>query len=175
MIIEIKTKRLIIKKPQISDKQKLMFELNNWEVVKWLANVPFPYSGKDADEWINSLTINNLQFNIFLRSNLIGGIGLKKNENLTYVLGYWLGKQYWGNGYATEACIELVDYAFKELKITKINAGHFTKNKSSAKVLEKLGFQEIGRDFIFSLSHKKKVPDIKLELEMKSKNLNRNK
>ena len=46
MNIEIKTKRLVIKKPQIRDKQKLISELNNKEVSKWLENVTFPYSEK---------------------------------------------------------------------------------------------------------------------------------
>ena len=108
MNIEIKTKRLVIKKPQIRDKQKLISELNNKEISKWLENVTFPYSEKDADKWINSLTINNLEFNIFLENNLIGGIGL--NED--YRLGYWLGEDYWGKGYATEAGSELIAYAF---------------------------------------------------------------
>ena len=40
MRVEINTKRLIIKIPKIIDKQKLISELNNWEVTKWLVNVP---------------------------------------------------------------------------------------------------------------------------------------
>ena len=166
MNIEIKTKRLLIKKPQINDKQKLILELNNREVTKWLVNVPFPYSESDADKWIHSLTVNNLQFNIYLENILIGGIGLKKNKNSIHDLGYWLGKDFWGNGYATEACRVLIEYASKELKIKKIIAGYMTENKSSAKVLEKLGFKEIRKDFIFHLSRNEKVSDIKLELNI---------
>ena len=45
----IKTSRLIIKKPGISDKQALITHLNNWEIVKWLSRVPSPYLIKDAD------------------------------------------------------------------------------------------------------------------------------
>ena len=160
MNIEIKTKRLLIKKPQIRDKQKLILLLNDKEVSKWLENVPFPYSDKDADKWIDSLTINNLEFNIFFENNLIGGVGLKEH----YRLGYWLGRDYWGNGYATETSRELIKYASKELKIKKIMARYMTQNKSSAKVLEKLGFKEVGKDFIFSIARNEKVSHTKVEL-----------
>lgn len=166
MSIEIKTKRLVIRKPQITDKQKLISEINNWEITKWLEKVPFPYSDEDADKWINSLKVNNLQFNIFLANSLIGGVGLKKDQNSNHRLGYWLGKDYWGNGYATEACSELVAYVSKELKIKKIEARYMTENKSSARVLEKLGFKEVGKGFIFSISRNEKVSDIKLELDI---------
>ena len=149
MNIEIKTKRLVIKKPQIRDKQKLISELNNKEVSKWLENVTFPYSEKDADKWINSLTINNLEFNIFLENNS---------------LGYWLGENYWGNGYATEAGSELIEYAFKIIKIKKITARYMTENTSSAKVLKKLGFTEVGKVLIFSIARNEKVSHTKVEL-----------
>lgn len=162
MTIEIKTKRLLIKKPQIRDKQKLILELNDREVSKWLENVPFPYLDKDADNWINSLTFNNLEFNIFLENNLIGGVGLKKD----YRLGYWLGKDYWGNGYATETGRELIEYATKELKIKKITARYMTENKNSAKVLNKLGFKEVGKVFIFSIARNEKVSHTKVELNI---------
>ena len=165
MFIELQTKRLVIKKPQIKDKKKLITELNNWEVVKWLTKVPFPYSDKDADNWINFLTVDNLQFNIFLSNNLIGGVGLRKNEHLIDELGYWLGEKYWGNGYIPEVCSELLNYINKELKINKIQAGYIVGNVRSAKVLEKLGFNEIGKGSIFSLSRQEQMQDIKLELK----------
>jgi len=160
MNIEIKTKRLLIKKPQIRDKQKLISELNDKEISKWLENVPFPYLDKDADKWIDSLTTNNLEFNIFLENNLIGGVGLKED----YRLGYWLGKNYWGNGYATEASRELIEYAYKIIKIKKITARYMTENTSSAKVLEKLGFKEVGKDFLFFIASNEKVSHTKVEL-----------
>ena len=104
--------------------------------------------------------INNLEFNIFLENNLIGGIGLKED----YRLGYWLGEDYWGNGYATEAGSELIEYAFKIIKIKKITARYMTENTSSAKVLKKLGFTEVGKVLIFSIARNEKVSHTKVEL-----------
>ena len=87
----IKTPRLIIKKPGISDSKKLVKHLNNWEVVKWLSRVPFPYLLKDADWWINiySKEKNNLEYNIYLDDELIGGIGFKISKiSKEYIMGY---------------------------------------------------------------------------------------
>ena len=48
MTIEIQTKNLIIKKPEINDLKSLVEQLHNWEISKWLVNVPYPYRIKDG-------------------------------------------------------------------------------------------------------------------------------
>ena len=55
-------------------------------------------------------------------------------------LGFWIGKPYWGRGYATEAARALVGYAFDKLGLTQIVAGAFRENRASRRVLEKVGF-----------------------------------
>ena len=159
------THRLVIKKPEITDKQSLIDTLNNWEIVKWLVKVPFPYTPKDADNWITDLSKNDYVFNIFLDSKLIGGIGLEReNKNSDYALGYWLSQDHWGKGYVTEACKRLFTYATQDLKITKIKSAYFINNYKSAKILKNFGFQEIGRSSKYSLSRNKEVKNIELEL-----------
>lgn len=55
-------------------------------------------------------------------------------------LGYALGEDYWGNGYATEACREVMRYAFHEKECTVLSVSHFPQNASSKRVIKKLGF-----------------------------------
>ena len=43
MNIEINTLNLIIKKPEKKDISSLVKELNNWNISKWLVEVPYPY------------------------------------------------------------------------------------------------------------------------------------
>ena len=81
-------------------------------------------------------------------------------------MGYWLGEEYWGKGYTTEACTKIISYAVQELKITKIKAAYIIDNDRSAKVLKKLGFQEIGKGSKYSLSRKEEVENIELELDL---------
>ena len=58
-------------------------------------------------------------------------------------MGYWIARPYWGRGYATEACVALIDIA-RALGITSLEGSHFLDNPASARVLEKLGFEPTG-------------------------------
>ena len=55
-------------------------------------------------------------------------------------LGYWIGRPYWGHGYATEAAQAVVGRAFGALGVSCIQAAYFDGNDRSRHVLEKLGF-----------------------------------
>lgn len=76
---------------------------------------------------------------------LIGSISLQpdhmrpKIENARR-MGYLLGEGYWGRGYATEACSEILRYAFEEVGCPVISAELFPANTKSKRVLKKLGF-----------------------------------
>lgn len=71
---------------------------------------------------------------------LIGAIGLSINRaNHWAEMGYWIGKPYWGQGYATEAAKALVAYGFKELDLNRIQARHMTENPASGRVMQKIG------------------------------------
>lgn len=101
-----------------------------------------------------SLAIINTVFNvptifaIVLKESgqVIGCVGftydkhLCKHETET-LMGYWIGTEYWGNGYVTEAVRECIRYAFDDLKLTRIWCGNFKENASSARVQEKCGFK----------------------------------
>ena len=61
-----------------------------------------------------------------------------------YEFGYWLGKPFWGRGYATEAAHRLVTYAFEALNLESVHAGWFYDNPASGHVLAKLGGRHNG-------------------------------
>ena len=50
-------------------------------------------------------------------------------------LGYWIGRPYWGHGYATE----VLRYAFEDLGLHRIHAEHLGSNPASGKVMQKSG------------------------------------
>jgi RimJ/RimL family protein N-acetyltransferase len=56
-------------------------------------------------------------------------------------LGYWIAEEYWGNGYAAEASLPLIERAFDELDVNVIYASYRCENAQSKRVLEKLGFR----------------------------------
>lgn len=59
-------------------------------------------------------------------------------------IGYFLDKKHNGKGYTTEAAKLLVDYAFTEIKLHRIEAGVMPHNIGSIRVLEKAGFHKEG-------------------------------
>jgi RimJ/RimL family protein N-acetyltransferase len=60
------------------------------------------------------------------------------------VLGYWLGLDHWGNGFATEATQAIIDAVFTFTDADDIDADARVINPSSRRVLEKCGFRHEG-------------------------------
>ena len=63
---------------------------------------------------------------------------------MTRVTIYWIGKNYWGKGLATEAVNRMIHFGFIELGLNKIWASAISRNRSSIKVLEKSGLRKEG-------------------------------
>lgn len=59
-------------------------------------------------------------------------------------LGYWLGEKYWGYGVMTDAVMGVVDHAFENLNMQRIEASVFVSNPASSAVLDKVGFRNEG-------------------------------
>lgn len=157
------TERLTLRPWQASDAASLHRLLNDWEVIRTLAVVPFPYSRKLADEWVAScathladgsayqLAITGTEAGTEL---LIGGIGLRLNP-VTRMgeLGYWVGRAYWGHGVASEAAGRLVRWALANLDIDRIEASVATDNAGSTAVLRRIGCRQVGEGMKMSVAH----------------------
>jgi RimJ/RimL family protein N-acetyltransferase len=77
---------------------------------------------------------------------LVGAIGLRLvPAHRRGELGYWIGRAHWNLGYATEAAHALVWYGFTHLDLNRIQAMCFTRNPSSARVMQKVGMIFEGR------------------------------
>ncbi|MDV3663589.1 GNAT family N-acetyltransferase [Elizabethkingia anophelis] len=83
-------------------------------------------------------------------NTLIGWSGLKyltseiNGMKNVYELGYRFLPEYWGKGYATETARAALNYAFNEIKTNVVYAMAVTENTGSNRVLQKLGFEELG-------------------------------
>lgn len=92
---------------------------------------------------------HSYSYGIFKRDSeeLIGSIGLFKVERgpaHSCIMGYVLDKAHNGQGYMTETIPLLVNYAFEELQLHRIEAGVKPANLGSIRVLEKSGFHQEG-------------------------------
>ena len=165
MNIELHTDNLVIKKPSENHLNSLIKELNNWNISKWLIEVPYPYSIDDAKYWVKKTKQDQYSLNIYLKNKLIGGMSLSnQRENSKWELGYWIGEEYWGNGYAIDACENLISYFFSNTNNSIIYASHMKDNIKSKKIIIKLGFNLISSGKKFSISRNEMVEDLNYEL-----------
>ena len=116
--------------------------LSDYDVARMTARVPYPYHEGDAEAFIaagaqHRFVIQRKRYGLFL-----GAAGLHADDG--YEFGYWLGKPFWGLGYATEAARRLVRYTFVELDQATVRAGWFHDNPASGHVLVKLGARHNG-------------------------------
>ncbi len=157
-IMLLNTERLTLKKVGKLDKNRFVDLMKDSTIARSLSNVPFPYTDKDADNWIERVKTEEFELNIFLANNLIGGVGLTLEREGFYHLGYWLGVEYRGHGYATEAARELIDYFCRKMPTEKIRARAYKNNHESINVLQKIGFQPVGEREVYSKSRRQTVP-----------------
>lgn len=81
--------------------------------------------------------------------SLAGSIGLHKDTHRApraecRMIGYCIGKEHWGKGFATEAANAVMDYAFQKLRVKMLTIDHYVDNKGSRRVIEKCGFRYEG-------------------------------
>lgn len=78
---------------------------------------------------------------------LIGNCGIRRKPDNDWEadIGYELAHDCWGLGYATEAAGAMVDFGFRELGLHRISSWCIAENTASARVLERLGFRQEGR------------------------------
>lgn len=60
-------------------------------------------------------------------------------------IGYWLGKPFWGNNFATEAVKAMLPFGFMTLDLNRLEAHHLLFNSASGRVLVKCGFHLEGQ------------------------------
>jgi len=101
-------------------------------------------------KWENDIENDiEYQFGIFHKNTnkLIGIISLFqviRGSLQSAFIGYFVDKNYNGMGFGTEAVKLIVDYAFKQLNLHRIEAGVMPHNIGSIRVLEKSGFHKEG-------------------------------
>ena len=106
---------------------------------------PSPYTISDAHRFIAMATAPGRQLFLAIEvdGEACGGIGINPLENVhrgSAEIGYWLSGSFWGRGIITDAVRALVPVAFRQYDIVRLQAGIFSNNPASMRVLEKCGF-----------------------------------
>ncbi len=150
----LKTERLVLRPPMPEDATEIHRLVNDWEVVRSLSRLPFPYPRDLADEWIASTEAQRAEqsaYHLVITGvergdeMLIGCVGVRLDMSPRIGnLGYWVGRRFWGHGVATEAARRMASWALSHLPIDCLQAEVDTENPASAAVLRRIGFHETG-------------------------------
>lgn len=143
----IRSERLFLRPAWPEDWEEILPLVAQEEIVRNLATVPWPYVAEDAREF--AARPQDRRFPHFLvtlpsanGAGVIGSVGLTPFDGEAE-LGYWIARNHWGRGYATEA-VRALTPAARMLGHRRIIASHFVDNPASGRVLLKTGFHRTG-------------------------------
>jgi len=146
------SERLLFRPLSTDDVPRFRVLLQAREIAENGLGVHHPYQEGDAERMIeNALT--GLR-----KHRYTWGIVIKSMEDLAGLItitvmpahysgeiGYWIGKDYWNKGYATEAVNGVIAYGFEHLNLNRIFGRSFPDNPASSRVMEKAGMVYEGR------------------------------
>lgn len=150
MDVRIETERLVLRYPRKTDAQRIYDCMQDSDVPLNLGRAPYPYKMEDAQSWLARIPylITTEDEFVFLldhpEDGVIGCIGLTRKAETVYEIGYWIGKSWWGQGYATEASCALLAWGREEKGVTGYVSGYIADNLASGHVLNKVGFKAVG-------------------------------
>ncbi len=122
------------------------------EIADTTVSIPHPYELDHALAWIGQQQrelVRGRAANFAIRladASLIGCAGLRDidREHCQAELGFWIGREWWGHGYAREAASAVVRFGFEQLGLNRICAHHMARNPAAGKVLQHIGMQREG-------------------------------
>lgn len=166
----VETRRLILRQPARDDAEALAFLANDIAIAENLSTMPHPYTVADAVAYIDNTDVSPLRvnFGIYAKDDdgrFVGTVSLMPRDGERFAVGYWVGRPYWGHGYATEATQAMVDLAFDRLDAPAVGGSCRVTNAASRRVLEKCGFQYAGQGMGPSLFFRGMVPVDRFRLE----------
>jgi RimJ/RimL family protein N-acetyltransferase len=154
----LETRRLLMRAPQHRDARRIAELCAEFDIARMTTRMPHPYRLEHADQFLAGVAFKDpAREPIFLleheEEGPVGMLGFHRNPEdgsdfgpeIGPELGYWVGKPFWGRGFATEAAQAALDWARKAWNKRAIVAGHFPDNPASGRVLSKAGFLYTGQ------------------------------
>lgn len=125
--MSIYTKRLDLRRIQLSDAEIITKLANHTAIASTTMRMPYPCTIEYIETWIKrDSQLGGKDSGFFVISlkesnEIIGVIGLEvEPEDERAELGYWLGIDYWSKGYCTEAAEAMLEYGFNALHLNRI-------------------------------------------------------
>ena len=144
----ITTPRLRLRKPRRADAAVIADHANDFDVARMTTGMPYPYGVDHAEGFLDQAgELDPGREAIFVvdhpEHGAIGVLGFDARDG-ELEIGYWIGRPYWGEGYATEAAKGALVWAHATWGRRYMRAGHFADNPASGQVLCNAGFLYTG-------------------------------
>lgn len=143
------TKRLTIRPFKYEDINDVHEYASNPEITKYMLFGPNTYEDSMnfvhliIDTWYKEIPLKHYEMIVELQGHVIGAVSIHLTDDLTEgEMGWILKKEYWNQGYITEAAKALKEFAIMELKVKRITAHCDSRNIASMKVMEKIGLKK---------------------------------
>jgi RimJ/RimL family protein N-acetyltransferase len=148
---EIITARLILRPVALVDAARLAELSSDLSIARMTARIPYPNTVANVAAWISaSQTSGERNFSVLFDGVQIGVCSYFADAERSDI-GYWLGKAYRGQGFATEMTRAVIKHAFATTPLDSLSISHFIDNPASAVVIAKCGFKPTGRRATHSL------------------------
>jgi RimJ/RimL family protein N-acetyltransferase len=140
----LRTGRLTLRPLAAEDTAPLARIAGDRSIADTMISVPHPFYPEHAQAWVEGGA--HRYFAVCLADELVGVAALRDidPEHLLAELSFFVARAHWGRGIAREAGEALVRYAFDELGLNRLAAFRMTRNETSGRVLERLGFRPEG-------------------------------
>jgi ribosomal-protein-alanine N-acetyltransferase len=145
--IILRTERLTLRLFQDSDVEDALSYRDDPEFARFLPHIPQPFTRRDAEAFV-ALNMSepwerSPTFAIVLEGILIGTVNFEVDaDTRAAMLGYAIGRAWWGRGLATEAARAAIVWAVDTFSLVRIWASTDARHVRSRRVLEKLGMQQ---------------------------------
>ncbi len=149
----LRTARLLLGSFSPEDATELQRLAGAREIADTTVSIPHPYDLDHALAWIGQQRreavrgrATNFAIRLLADGPLIGCVGLRDidPEHLQAELGFWIGREWWGRGYAREAAAAMVQFGFDSLGLNRICAHHMVRNPAAGNVLQAVGMRQEG-------------------------------
>ena len=159
----LETERLQLRAFRPDDAAAFQALAGQWDVARMTSDIPHPLSLDDAAYWLLPAA-DEARFALLQDGAMIGGAGYFLRQPGAAEFGFWLGRPYWGRGFATEAVKTVLAHALAHSSYPVFSSSHFTDNPASGRVLAKLGFEAVGTGRIWSIARGGEVTAICYQL-----------
>ncbi|MQG34517.1 MAG: GNAT family N-acetyltransferase [SAR202 cluster bacterium] len=150
--LSIHTDRLLLRPLTPEDCPDIQRLASEKDVASTTRDIEHPYTVEMAQKWVASCRrqsdageLAHFAITLARDQTFLGAVTLHLDDGRKAAeLSYWVGKPYWGRGYATEAVRAVIHHGFTAVGLDRVYAAHFTRNPSSGRVMQKAGMLHEG-------------------------------